>query len=277
MRTHVLRRILGPVLAQASVFAGVTLVFQAALSYLGLLSSSTHPTWGGMIGDASQVISRSTWPLIPPGIAISLTVLAFGAVEDALRDLAADGPVAAPRRSARSGARSVATEGAGEPSEPQAGALLDVRGLSVAVNDRLTETALVIEVSFSIEQGETVALVGESGCGKSLTALAVMGLLPPGVHRSSGCVRFGGARLQASPVADPVVQRKRQLPAPTVAVRVPAGPPRGCIYAPRCAFAAPECHRQRPRLRQIAPGRAVACHRYPEWTEVIDGIRPGTC
>lgn len=85
------------------------------------------------------------------------------------------------------------------------------------------------------------------------------------------------ALMQASPVADPVVQRKRQLPAPTVAVRVPAGPPRGCIYAPRCAFAAPECHRQRPRLRQIAPGWAVACHRYPEWTEVIDGIRPGTC
>ena len=195
MRTHVLRRILGPVLAQASVFAGVTLVFQAALSYLGLLSSSTHPTWGGMIGDAAQVISRSTWPLIPPGIAISLTVLAFGAVGDALRDLAVDGPAAAPRRPARSRERSVAAEGDGETAEPASGALLDVRGLSVAVNDGSTHTALVTGVSLSIEQGETVALVGESGCGKSLTALAVMGLLPSGVQVSAGSVRFRGVRL----------------------------------------------------------------------------------
>ena len=81
------------------------------------------------------------------------------------------------------------------------------------------------------------------------------------------------ALMRASPVAAPVVQRKRQLPAPTVAVRVPAGPSRGCIYAPRCPFAVPECHRQRPQLREIAPGRAVACHRYPEWMEAIDPKR----
>ena len=174
MRTHVLRRILGPMLAQASVFAGVTLVFQAALSYLGLLSSGTHPTWGGMIGDASRVISRSTWPLFPPGVAIALAVLAFGALGDALRDLAADKPVVAARRSWRSPARSAAPNGADEPIAPPADALLDVRGLSMAVADRSAPTALVTEVSFTVEPGETVVLVGESGCGKSLTALAVL-------------------------------------------------------------------------------------------------------
>ena len=195
MRTHVLRRILGPVLAQASVFAGVTLVFQAALSYLGLLSSSTYPTWGGMIGDASQVISRSTWPLVPPGVAISLTVLAFGALGDALRDLAAGEPDLAARRSVRSPARSVARDGVGAPKAPTSDALLDVRDLSVVLADRSTPTPLITEVSFSIERGETVALVGESGCGKSLTALAVMGLLPPGVRMSAGLVRFGETHL----------------------------------------------------------------------------------
>ena len=195
MRTHVLRRILGPILAQASVFAGVTLVFQAALSYLGLLSSSTHPTWGGMIGDASQVISRSTWPLFPPGVAIALAVLAFGALGDALRDLAADEHDTAVRRSIRSPGGPLAADATNAPVAPASNVLLDVRRLSVHFADRAHPTALVTDVSFSIEQAETVVLVGESGCGKSLTALAVLGLLPPGVQVSAGCVRFGGARL----------------------------------------------------------------------------------
>ena len=78
------------------------------------------------------------------------------------------------------------------------------------------------------------------------------------------------ALMLASPVADPVIQRKRHLAAPTVDVRVPAEPLRGCIYAPRCPFATLECHRQRPELQEIAPGWAVACHRYPEWREAID-------
>ena len=75
------------------------------------------------------------------------------------------------------------------------------------------------------------------------------------------------ALLQASPVADPVAQRERQLPAPTVAAPVPTGRSSGCVYAPRCPFAVPECHRRRPQLCEIAAGRTVACHRYPEWTE----------
>ena len=78
------------------------------------------------------------------------------------------------------------------------------------------------------------------------------------------------ALMQASPVADPVVQRERQLPAPTLAVRAAAEPSGGCIYTPRCPFAAPECHLRRPELREIGPGRAVACHRYPEWIDAID-------
>ena len=195
MRTHVLRRILGPMLAQASVFAGLTLMFQAALSYLGLLSSSSHPTWGGMIGDASRVISRSAWPLFPPGVAIALTVVAFGALGDALRDLAGDDPVATAVRRVRSRARSVSRDRTDEQVGSTSRTLLDVRDLSVAVIAPPLTTELVTEVSFSVEQGETVALVGESGCGKSLTALAVIGLLPADVGVSAGQVRLADARL----------------------------------------------------------------------------------
>ena len=78
--------------------------------------------------------------------------------------------------------------------------------------------------------------------------------------------------LRASPVADPVLQRRRQLGAPTVAARAPDGPVGGCVYAPRCSFAAAECHTRQPELREIAPGRAVACHRYPEWIQQINAM-----
>ncbi len=54
-------------------------------------------------------------------------------------------------------------------------------------------------VSFSIEAGECFALLGESGCGKSMTALGLMRLLPPGARVSQGQVEFAGTQLLALP------------------------------------------------------------------------------
>lgn len=202
MRTHVLRRITGPVLAQASVFAGISLMVQAALSFLGLLQSGAHPTWGAMIGEASRVISRATWPLIPPGVAIAVTVLALGALGDALRDLAADQAGSATRRRPRRvpqppSAALDAADGsdlaANETSAPVA--LLEVSHLSVTAVDRGVPLPLVTGITFTVRRGETVALVGESGCGKSIAALGASGLLPPGVKVTSGDVRFDGIQL----------------------------------------------------------------------------------
>jgi peptide/nickel transport system ATP-binding protein len=65
--------------------------------------------------------------------------------------------------------------------------LLDVRDLRVTIGD----APVVDAVSFTIRAGETLALVGESGCGKSLTARAVMGLLPP-VARRDGAIALAG-------------------------------------------------------------------------------------
>ncbi|MFD9945701.1 ATP-binding cassette domain-containing protein, partial [Nonomuraea sp. NPDC059022] len=72
--------------------------------------------------------------------------------------------------------------------------LLSVEGLSV----RAGELELVREVSFSIAPGERVGLIGESGSGKSLTALSLMGLLPEGVS-ASGTAVLGGHRLLGVP------------------------------------------------------------------------------
>jgi peptide/nickel transport system ATP-binding protein len=56
--------------------------------------------------------------------------------------------------------------------------LLDVEGLSILIKDKRGDVRAVEDVSFTVAAGETLALVGESGAGKSLTALALMRLLP---------------------------------------------------------------------------------------------------
>ncbi|MCR5856429.1 ABC transporter ATP-binding protein [Mesorhizobium sp. J428] len=69
--------------------------------------------------------------------------------------------------------------------------LLAVQDLSIRYG---ADVPLVEQLNFTVERGETVGLVGESGCGKSLTALAVMGLLPQNL-KSGGGIRLGDTEL----------------------------------------------------------------------------------
>lgn len=70
---------------------------------------------------------------------------------------------------------------------------LEISGLSIASSDKL----LVKGVDLAVKPGEILALAGESGSGKSMTARAVVSLLPPGVRRLSGSIRLGGDDLTA--------------------------------------------------------------------------------
>jgi peptide/nickel transport system ATP-binding protein len=73
--------------------------------------------------------------------------------------------------------------------------VLEVVGLTVDLELPAGTLQAVQNVSFSVEQGETLSLVGESGCGKSLTALAIMNLLPPSGHFSAAKMEFMGESL----------------------------------------------------------------------------------
>ncbi|GII23345.1 ABC transporter ATP-binding protein [Planosporangium mesophilum] len=74
--------------------------------------------------------------------------------------------------------------------------LLDVQDLSVVFKRRGEQPFAAVDgVSFSVEAGQTVGLVGESGCGKSVTSLAIMGLLPKRGNSVSGQVLFDGLDL----------------------------------------------------------------------------------
>jgi peptide/nickel transport system ATP-binding protein len=73
-------------------------------------------------------------------------------------------------------------------------ALLEVENLSVVLQTHRGPATAVRNVSFRVETGETLGIVGESGCGKSMTAMAVMGLLPENA-RVTGSIRFDGVEL----------------------------------------------------------------------------------
>jgi peptide/nickel transport system ATP-binding protein len=74
--------------------------------------------------------------------------------------------------------------------------LLDVHKLSVDIPMAQGVLHAVQGISFSVDKGETLCIVGESGCGKSLTALALMDLLPRRAVRSAGRLTFAGTDLQ---------------------------------------------------------------------------------
>ena len=65
-------------------------------------------------------------------------------------------------------------------------AVLSIKGLTTQLRRDGIWNTVVNDVSFHIDAGETVALVGESGSGKSITALSIMGLLPPRSSRVTG-------------------------------------------------------------------------------------------
>jgi peptide/nickel transport system ATP-binding protein len=73
--------------------------------------------------------------------------------------------------------------------------VLEIDGLRTFIKQRTGVVRAVDGVSFAIEPGETVGLVGESGCGKTMTGLSIMGLLPSRGFIADGAIRFGGRDL----------------------------------------------------------------------------------
>ncbi len=80
--------------------------------------------------------------------------------------------------------------------------LLEVRALHTSFPQPHGRANVVDGVSFDVNEGETVALVGESGCGKSMTALSLMRLVPKPGRIESGSIRVGARDVRALPVTE---------------------------------------------------------------------------
>ena len=116
---HVLPRIAGVVIVQASLLAAVALGVQTGLAFLGLLVAAPAPSWGGMVADGTTVLLLHPWLIVPPGVAIAVTMLALSLLGDAVRDAAVEAwSGSAGGRSRRSASGAVAAARRPPPSGP---------------------------------------------------------------------------------------------------------------------------------------------------------------
>jgi peptide/nickel transport system permease protein len=203
---HVLPGLTNTIVVQAALIFAVGMLIQAGLAFIGFGPPIPQPSWGGMIQGASQHVYDAPWLMVPTGAVLALTVLAANAIGNALgkapNATASHLPSAAARRRR---AKAVTAIAAAAPASPDgAKNTLSVRNLSVGVDSvgAGKGVRLVTDVSFDVEPGTVLGLVGESGCGKTMTALSLLGLLPSGVSVTGGQILWNGKNLAAATEKD---------------------------------------------------------------------------
>jgi oligopeptide/dipeptide ABC transporter ATP-binding protein len=97
------------------------------------------------------------------------------------------------------------------PAEAASTSLLSVRDLCTYVFTSGGIVRAVDGVSFTVSRGEAMGLVGESGCGKSMTCHSIMGLLPPAARIVAGSILLNGEELVAKPEAEMVGYRGKKI------------------------------------------------------------------
>ncbi|WP_327747935.1 dipeptide/oligopeptide/nickel ABC transporter permease/ATP-binding protein [Streptomyces europaeiscabiei] len=196
MARHIFPGLVGLLLIQVCLFSGIALMVQTGLGFLGLATPPPAPSWGGMVGEAAQVMQQTPYLLLVSGGLIGLMSIAFGLLGDGLRDLDQD------RRRGTGGGRSrrpvpvaVTKQTAETPETPSDAGVLAVRDYSIAFATAQGPRTVVDSVSFTVNTGEIFGLVGESGSGKTVTGLSLLGLLAPGGMVTSGSAWLAGTRI----------------------------------------------------------------------------------
>lgn len=204
---HVLPGLTNTIVVQAALIFAVGMLIQAGLAFIGFGPPIPQPSWGGMIQGASQHVYDAPWLMVPTGAVLALTVLAANAIGNALgkapNATASHLPSAAARRRRTMSVKTAVTAIAAAAPAPKDAAgkdTLSVRNLSVGVDPvgAGKGVPLVTDVSFDVEPGTVLGLVGESGCGKTMTALSLLGLLPSGVSVTGGQILWNGKNLAAA-------------------------------------------------------------------------------
>ena len=194
---EILPNALPPLIVLTAITMGVVIVLESELSFLGLGVPLDTPTWGRMLATARELLIRQPFLIIPPGVALIVNLVAF--------NLLADGLLRALNRKHDIPKLSqilMATHGSGlrqshDASEDDTVAKgLRLSNVSVTMPRAQGEPlTLIRDVALSLSPGETVGVVGESGSGKSMTAYAVVGMLPNPGFVSEGSIKLDGQEL----------------------------------------------------------------------------------
>lgn len=86
LSVHILPNIAAPLMVQVTILMGVALLVEASLSFLGLGVQPPNASWGSMLKAAYANQFKAPYAVVPPGLALLLTVLAFNTIGDAIRD-----------------------------------------------------------------------------------------------------------------------------------------------------------------------------------------------
>ncbi|MFJ3327483.1 dipeptide/oligopeptide/nickel ABC transporter permease/ATP-binding protein [Streptomyces griseus] len=231
---HVAVNCMAPVMVFATVMVAEAIIFEASLSFIGAGVQDPDPSWGSVLAYGRQILlAGGWWATFFPGLALLITVLALNILSEGLTDASAApksarAPVA-PATTAPDPVEAAATvdidaalaklarhidatEPTITPVRADADELLVVRDLAIRFPDRYGDIPVVDRLNVTVHEGETLGLVGESGCGKSITSLAVMGLLARNAEVSGEILYRGRDLLKLPP------KERRALMGPEIAM-----------------------------------------------------------
>lgn len=226
---HVVRNCIAPVMVFTIVLVADAIVFEASLSFISAGIPEPTPTWGNILADArAGVLAGRWWQALFPGLAIMITVLCLNILSEGMTDALAAAPKAAfvasdsnlagnreadrlvadPRLAYEKQAETLNARLAELkkvesqrtdrfPAHTDVPPILEVKNLCIRF-PRHGDVDVVDHVSFVVRPRQTMGLVGESGCGKSITSLAIMGLLDPKATVSGEIVYNGQNLLELS-------------------------------------------------------------------------------
>nr|WP_216366870.1 dipeptide/oligopeptide/nickel ABC transporter permease/ATP-binding protein [Halovulum dunhuangense] len=195
--SEILPNVIPVIVIAMSTTIGWMILETAGLSFLGLGSQPPQADLGSMLGEARSALITNPHTSIVPGLMILLIVMSINLLGDGVRDALdprlKSGALSRPMAATRVDRRAT-------PPAPTGKGLLEVGGLETQFHVKNRVYRAVGGVDLHVEKGECLGIIGESGSGKSVTALSIMGLVasPPGVI-TGGAAHYDGEDLIGAP------------------------------------------------------------------------------
>jgi peptide/nickel transport system permease protein len=191
---HLLPNSTRPLIAFSSINASWVAIIVASLGFIGLGIEPGTAEWGSMISRGQDSILSGEWWISGfPGIALLLMSAAFYLIGDGLTENQPSSSGATRGKQAAPAATpSTAAIPAGRDD------LLQVIGYSAGFHTDSGFRPVLRDVTFGLRRSVITAIVGETGSGKTLSALSMLGIAPKGLIRTSGQMIFDGRDLFAT-------------------------------------------------------------------------------